>query len=52
MSDIGATSPARWHMAHFVYKSGAMSFAKVGAVVWAATVAGNKATAMIQLTVE
>jgi hypothetical protein len=50
MSDIGATSPALWHMTHLSYKIGAMSFPNVGFEVWANTVAGNNAAAMIQPT--
>jgi hypothetical protein len=50
MSDIGATSPCRWHVAHFAYRSGAMSFPNDGVEVWAKAVAGNKATAIIQPT--
>jgi hypothetical protein len=48
MSDIGATSPGRWHMAHLAYKIGAMSFANEGFEVWAKTEAGSKTTARIQ----
>jgi hypothetical protein len=48
MSDIGATSPGRWHMAHLAYTIGAMSFPNVGFDVWASTVAGNNTAAMIQ----
>jgi hypothetical protein len=48
MSDIGATSPGLWHMAHLAYKIGAISFANEGFEVWAKTVAGSKATARIQ----
>jgi hypothetical protein len=50
MSDIGATSPALWHMTHFEYKIGAMSFPNEGLAVWAKTVAGNNVAATIQPT--
>jgi hypothetical protein len=50
MSDIGATSPDLWHMAHLSYRIGAMSFPNEGFAVWANTVAGNNAAAMIQTT--
>jgi hypothetical protein len=48
ISDIGATSPALWHMAHFSYKIGAMSFPNEGTDFWAKTVAGSRAPAKIQ----
>src|SRR5436190_22644360 len=37
--DIGATSPGRWQLTHFVNRIGATSFEKVGAASAAAAVA-------------